>query len=246
MPGGMVFDRGQWQFGQGNKPLLLNDLTQDDEVIAVLEALINGLIGGEGVAAADVAVTPGGQLAATNVQSALLELDGDITTRVAAATAALVASAPAALDTLDELAAALGDDSNYAATTTAALAARVLKSAVPVTLVVALSDETTDITAGTAKLTFRMPHAMTLTGVRASLATAGSTLTTVDINEGGSSILSTKLTIDATEKTSTTAAAAAVISDAALADDAEITMDIDGAGTGAKGLKVTLIGTRAI
>jgi len=77
------------------------------------------------------------------------------------------------------------------------------------------------------------------------LSTAGSTLTTVDINDSGTSVLSTKLTIDASEKTSTTGAAAAVISDTALADDAEITVDIDGAGTGAKGLKVTLIGTRA-
>ena len=39
-----------------------------------------------------------------------------------------------------------------------------------------------------------------------------------------------------------TAAAAAVISDANLADDAEITIDIDTAGTDAKGLKVYLIG----
>jgi hypothetical protein len=37
---------------------------------------------------------------------------------------AVIASAPAALDTLDELAAALGDDSNYAATITTALAAK--------------------------------------------------------------------------------------------------------------------------
>jgi len=68
---------------------------------------------------------------------------------------------------------------------------------------------------------------------------------TVDINEGGTSILSTKLTIDNTEKTSTTAATPAVISDTALADDAEITIDIDQIGNGtAKGLKVTIIGTR--
>jgi hypothetical protein len=110
----------------------------------------------------------------------------------------------------------------------------------------ACSDETTALTAGTAKITFRMPYAMTLTAVRASLSTAqtsGSTFT-VDINESGSTILSTKLTIDNTEKTSTTAAAAAVISDTALADDAEITIDIDTVGDGtAKGLKVTLIGT---
>lgn len=113
-------------------------------------------------------------------------------------------------------------------------------------LMIAVSDETTAITTGTAKVTFRMPFALTLTGVRASLTTASSSGTpTVDINEGGSTILSTKLTIDASEKTSTTAATAAVISDSALADDAEMTIDIDVAGTGAAGLKVYLIGTRS-
>ena len=116
----------------------------------------------------------------------------------------------------------------------------------PTVLAVAVSDETTAITTGTAKITFRMPFAMTVTAVRASLAVASSSgLPTFDINEGGSTILSTKLTIDASEKTSTTAATAAVISDSALADDAEITIDIDVAGTGAKGAKVYLIGTRA-
>lgn len=110
---------------------------------------------------------------------------------------------------------------------------------------IALSDEVTDITTGVAKATIRMPFAMTLTAVRASLSTASSSgIPTVDINDGGTTILSTKLTIDATEKTSTTAASPAVISDTALADDAEITFDIDVAGTGAKGLKVWLIGTR--
>jgi hypothetical protein len=112
---------------------------------------------------------------------------------------------------------------------------------------VAASDETTALTTGTAKVTFRMPYAMTVTAVRASLSTAqaSGSIFTVDINEGGTTILSTKLTIDNTEKTSTTAATAAVISDSALADDAEITIDIDQIGNGtAKGLKVTLIGTR--
>jgi hypothetical protein len=88
---------------------------------------------------------------------------------------------------------------------------------------------------------------MTVTAVRASLTTAQSsgTIFTVDINEGGTSILSTKLTIDNTEKTSTTAATPPVISDTSLADDAEITVDIDQIGDGtAKGLKVTIIGTR--
>lgn len=110
---------------------------------------------------------------------------------------------------------------------------------------VALSDETTAITTGTAKVTVRAPFAMTVTGVRASLSTVSSSGTpTVDINEGGTTILSTKLTIDANEKTSTTAATAAVISDTAIADDAEITFDIDTAGTGAAGLKVRIYYTR--
>jgi hypothetical protein len=117
----------------------------------------------------------------------------------------------------------------------------------PVEIQLAASDETTALTAGTAKVTFRMPHAMTLTSVRASLTTAqaSGSIFTVDINEGGSTILSTKLTIDNTEKTSTTAATPPVISDSALADDAEITIDIDQIGNGtATGLKITLIGTR--
>ena len=114
-------------------------------------------------------------------------------------------------------------------------------------IIVAASDETTALTTGTAKVTFRMPYAFTLTAVRASVTTApvGSVLT-VDINEAGSTILSTKITIDASEKTSTTAATPPVISDSALADDAEITVDIDtvGSGTAGAGLKVTLIGTK--
>lgn len=115
----------------------------------------------------------------------------------------------------------------------------------PKVVQLAASDETTALTTGTAKITFRMPYAMTLTAIRASLSTAQATgsILTVDVNEGGTTILSTKITIDNTEKTSTTAATAPVISDSALADDAEITVDIDQIGDGtAKGLKVTLIG----
>jgi hypothetical protein len=120
--------------------------------------------------------------------------------------------------------------------------------ATPFELVVAASDETTALTTGTAKITFRMPRAVTLTSVRASLTTAqaSGSIFTVDINEGGTSILSTKLTIDNTEKTSTTAATPPVISDTSLADDSEITIDIDQIGDGtAKGLKVMLIGNYA-
>lgn len=120
-------------------------------------------------------------------------------------------------------------------------------SSLPIEIQLACSDETTALTAGTSKITFRTPCAITVTAVRASLTTAqtSGSIFTVDINEGGTSILSTKLTIDNTEKTSTTAATPPVISDTALADDAEITIDIDQIGDGtAKGLKVTIIGTR--
>ena len=90
-----------------------------------------------------------------------------------------------------------------------------------------------------------MPYQFTLTAVRASVnvAPTGSVLT-VDINESGSTILSTKITIDASETTSVTAATPPVISDSSLADDSIIGIDIDGIGStnAGEGLKVTLIG----
>ncbi len=115
-------------------------------------------------------------------------------------------------------------------------------------IAIACSDESTALTTGTAKTTFRMPYAFTLTEVRASVTTAptGASLLTVDINEAGVSILSTKLTFDASEKTTTTAATPAVISDTSLADDAEMTVDIDQVGStvAGAGLKIYLIGHR--
>ena len=116
----------------------------------------------------------------------------------------------------------------------------------PRSLTVACSDETSDLTTGT-KATFRMPQAATITAVRASVTTApaGSVLT-VDINKatGPASLLSTKLTIDAGEKTSTTAATAAILdtNENGVVDDEEITIDIDtiGSSTAGAGLKVTI------
>ena len=106
---------------------------------------------------------------------------------------------------------------------------------------IACSDLSTDVTTGTSKAYFRMPWAATLTDVRVSLLAAGTaTGITVDINEDGTTVLSTKLTTDATEKTSETAATAAVISDSALADDAEMTIDFDAVPTNGQGVIVTL------
>ena len=116
--------------------------------------------------------------------------------------------------------------------------------------IIAASDETSLLTTGTDKTKFRMPYAFTVTAVRGSLSTVatGACLLTVDINEAGATILTTKLTFDASESTTTTAVTAAVIGGAgpALADDAEITIDIDTIGntTAGKGLKVYIIGTR--
>lgn len=114
-----------------------------------------------------------------------------------------------------------------------------LQEAIDQWLCFAVSDETTAITSGTAKLTFRLPACTILEIPRASLNTASTSgAVTVDINDDGSTILSTKLTLDQDEKTSTTAATAAVLSATTVADDSEMTIDIDGAGTGAKGLKI--------
>jgi hypothetical protein len=118
----------------------------------------------------------------------------------------------------------------------------------PADLLIACSDEVSLITSGTNKVTFRMPYAMNVTSVRASLTTAqiSGNIFTVDINKNGASILSTKITIDNGEKTSTTAAISPVISDTNIADDAEITIDVDQIGSAnATGLKVIIRGTQA-
>ncbi len=90
---------------------------------------------------------------------------------------------------------------------------------------------------------FRVPRAMTIKNVGAYCDSAGTdSVSTFDINEAGTSILSTKITIDATEKTSETAATPPVISDSSIAADAILTFDIDGiaSGTAAKGLVIWL------
>lgn len=111
------------------------------------------------------------------------------------------------------------------------------------------SDETTALTTGAGKFKMRAPYAVTVLGIRGSLnvaQAAGATLVTVDVNEEGVSILGTKLTFDNTEKTTVTATSPATITDPNIADDAEISVDIDGLTAGAAaGLKVTLIVRRS-
>ena len=115
-------------------------------------------------------------------------------------------------------------------------------------VILSVTADNTDIQTGTAQMTFRVPFAMELYQLpRASLSTASTSgAVTVDINNGGSTIFSTNLTIDANESTSTTAATAAVLSQTSIADDSQITVDVDGAGTGARGLKIALYYRRIV
>ena len=64
----------------------------------------------------------------TGLSNPVQGTDAATKTYVDAKVAAVVDSAPAALDTLNELAAALGDDANYASTTTAAIATKLPKA----------------------------------------------------------------------------------------------------------------------
>ena len=157
---------------------------------------------------------------------------------------------------------ASGNDSNPAILTCQTAASsgiaddRLVLKGIEEVLIIALSDETTNLTTGTGKVVMHMPFAMTLTGVKASVSTApqGANII-VDINETGatSTIMNThasnyKLTIVANEVTSTTATGTnvATITDTVLADNAPIFFDIDqiGSSTAGTGLKVTLYGYR--
>ena len=117
--------------------------------------------------------------------------------------------------------------------------------------ILACSDETNDLSAssGTPKVTFRMPYAFTLTDVRATVSTApvGSTII-VDVKKGGSTIFSTKVSIDANAESSFEATTprvfAAAASEVSFNEDEEVTIFLDqvGSSTAGKGLKVMLIG----
>ncbi len=83
-----------------------------------LDAAIEALASAEGGA-----TIVDGAPSTTSVWSSS-KTDSEIDTAVSAAVAALLDSAPGALDTLNELAAALGDDPNFASTITSALAGK--------------------------------------------------------------------------------------------------------------------------
>ena len=109
-------------------------------------------------------------------------------------------------------------------------------------------DDVTTLTTGDGKVIFLVPQELNgynLTGAHGFVTTVSSSGTpTIQIRNVTDSVdmLSTRITIDANEYTSYTAAAAAVV-DATYDDVAtgdRLAVDVDVAGTGAKGLGVVL------
>ena len=117
----------------------------------------------------------------------------------------------------------------------------------PEAIQAACSDETTALSVGTGRLTFRAPFAITLTSVRISCTTAptGAAII-VNVRKNGVTIFSTKPQIAAGATTSVGGAVPGVLSTTAIADDDILAVDIDqiGSTVAGTGLKITFLGTR--
>lgn len=93
-------------------------------------------------------------------------------TSINSAVSALVAASPATLDTLDELAAALGDDANFAATTATALGNRVRVDAAQTLTEIQKTQGRTNLGAGTGSSNLVIG---TVAGTAADAAAVGDT-----------------------------------------------------------------------
>jgi len=131
---------------------------------------------------------------------------------------------------------------------------KVPKATFPDSVTIACSDMTTPLTnTGNPKAYWVNPYGvtLTLTDIKATLATAGTgTSTVIDVNEGaagGTTLMATdKITIEATETDSDDATTQPALTDTSIASKGRITIDVDSVGTGAAGLQVTLFFTRAV
>lgn len=171
-------------------------------------------------------------------------------TELYAADAALGTAAPLDIDTDDTLAA----NSDSLIPTQQAVKAYVDNELASVgggseAVTILVSDPNgSAITTGDGKAYFRVPsilNGLDLTSVAAALTTASSSgIPTIQIHNltQAADMLTTKITIDASETDSSTAAAAAVIDTANddVATGDMLRIDIDVAGTGAKGLIVEM------
>lgn len=102
------------------------------------------------------------------------------------------------------------------------------------TFAAAFSDTTSAITTGTNKIKFPLPYDMTFSRIWIGLGTAQASgaILTVDVNVNGSTILSTKITIDNTETTSLAALVTEVISSATHLRGVIVSVDVDQSGDG--------------
>lgn len=115
---------------------------------------------------------------------------------------------------------------------------------------ISLSDMSTAIVAGTNKGYMSLPYAYKLTGVVLTLLTPQATgsIFTVNVKANGTTIFSTKLTVDNTEDTSVTAATPFVFTTPtpSYAAGTKLTVDVDQVGDGsARGAIVTVLGVKA-
>ncbi len=104
------------------------------------------------------------------------------------------------------------------------------------------------LSAETGHIVFRAPYGFTLLGLRASVDTAPTADMIIDVNESGATLLGTKLYIQSGSETSTDVYLSTsptgseyTLTDYTIADDAEITVDIDST-TGGQGLKLGIYG----
>ena len=117
----------------------------------------------------------------------------------------------------------------------------------PVEFSVALGDETTAATTGT-KVTWRCPCAMTVTSVNFECVTAPTgSVAILNVLESGTTIFSTKPQIAISATTSVSGAVPGVVSDTAIAYNAQLAFAIDqiGSTVAGAGFKATIIGLRA-
>jgi titin len=127
----------------------------------------------------------------------------------------------------------------------------ILNTNFPVTIGVALSDESTAITATGIKARFRAPYAFTVTGVRLSANTASSSgIPTLNITNGASASLFTTTPTLAVGTTTSQAAGntASVlnVTNVNITDDELLTYNLATVGTGVTGLKCWMFGYRVI
>jgi hypothetical protein len=111
---------------------------------------------------------------------------------------------------------------------------------------VKVTDETTTLSVGDGKLVFMAPaplNGMRLASVSGFVSTVSSSGTvSVQLRSitGSVDLLTTKVSIDANEYTSYSAATAPVVGTVVMSTGDLIAVDVDGAGTGAKGLGLAL------